>query len=121
RRAISEVVPDVPINVITLLSDQVANSLNQERLIAWLTSIFGVLALGLASLGLFGVMSYAVTQRTAEFGIRLALGASRTRVLSGSAWRREWPAFLPSHGYWRRCCLVSAEPISRRSVPRWRC
>ena len=83
RRAISEVVPDVPINVITLLSDQVANSLNQERLIAWLTSIFGVLALGLASLGLFGVMSYAVTQRTAEFGIRLVLGASRTRVLSG--------------------------------------
>jgi predicted permease len=82
RRAISDVLPDVPSGGITLLSDQIANSLNQERLIAGLTSIFGVLALGLASLGLFGVMSYAVTQRTAEFGVRLALGASRTRVLS---------------------------------------
>jgi predicted permease len=82
RRAISDVLPDVPSGGIILLSDQVANSLNQERLIAGLTAIFGVLALGLAALGLFGVMSYAVTQRTAEFGIRLALGASRTRVLT---------------------------------------
>jgi ABC-type antimicrobial peptide transport system permease subunit len=82
RRAISDVLPDVPSGGVTLLSDQVAGSLNQERLIAGLTAIFGVLALGLAALGLFGVMSYAVTQRTAEFGIRLALGASRTRVLS---------------------------------------
>jgi predicted permease len=82
RRAVSDLLPDIPMGGITLLSDQVNSSLNQERLIAALTSIFGVLALGLASLGLFGVMSYAVAQRTAEFGVRLALGASRTRVLS---------------------------------------
>jgi predicted permease len=82
RRAVSDLLPDIPMGGITLLSDQVNSSLNQERLIAALTSIFGVLALALASLGLFGVMSYAVTQRTAEFGIRLALGASRGRVLT---------------------------------------
>jgi predicted permease len=82
RRAIADVVPGIPMGGITLLSDQVENSLNQERLIAVLTSIFGTLALGLASLGLFGVMSYAVAQRTPEFGIRLALGASKTRVLT---------------------------------------
>jgi predicted permease len=82
HRAISGLLPDIPMGSIMLLSDQVDSNLNQERLIAALTSIFGTLALALASLGLFGVMSYAVTQRTAEFGIRLALGASRTRVLS---------------------------------------
>jgi predicted permease len=82
RRAISGLLPDIPMGGIMLLSDQVDSNLNQERLIAALTSIFGALALSLASLGLFGVMSYAVVQRTAEFGIRMALGASRTRVLS---------------------------------------
>jgi predicted permease len=82
RRVISALLPEIPMGGIMLLSDQVDSNLNQERLIAALTSIFGALALGLASLGLFGVMSYAVAQRTAEFGIRMALGASRTRVLS---------------------------------------
>jgi predicted permease len=82
RRAVSDVVPSVP-TIVFVLSDQVTNSLNQERLVAGLTTIFGVLALGLASLGLFGVMSYAVTQRTVEFGIRLALGAPRSSVLAG--------------------------------------
>jgi predicted permease len=81
RRAIASVLPDAPLGGM-LLSDQVSNNLNQERLIAALTSIFGVLALALASLGLFGVMSYAVAQRTPEFGIRMALGASRTHVLA---------------------------------------
>jgi predicted permease len=82
RRAVSEVAPDIPIISVTILSEQVAGSLNQERLVAGLTAIFGVLALGLASLGLFGVMSYAVARRTMEFGIRLALGAQRAQVLT---------------------------------------
>jgi ABC-type antimicrobial peptide transport system permease subunit len=55
--------------------------LRQERLIARLASVLGVIALGLACLGLYGLMSYAVRQRTAELGVRFALGAPRPRVL----------------------------------------
>lgn len=82
RTAIGRVAPDVPVVQITLMSDRVARGLNQERLVAALASIFGALALVLACIGLFGVMSYSVSRRTAELGIRMALGASRSRVLT---------------------------------------
>jgi predicted permease len=81
RRAVAEVDGSLPIDRVTILSDQVARGLRQERLIAGLTSIFGILALGLACVGLFGVMSYSVSRRTTEFGIRMALGAERSHVL----------------------------------------
>jgi len=56
-------------------------SLSRERLILMLASGFGILALGLAGFGLFGMLSYAVSRRVPEFGIRMALGAPRSRVI----------------------------------------
>jgi predicted permease len=82
RKAIAEVAPSVPIEQVGLLSEQVSRNVDQERLVAVLTGAFGLLALGLSSFGLVGVMSFTVARRTAEIGLRLALGAQRARVLS---------------------------------------
>ncbi len=81
RRALAEAAPEVPIIRLTPLSDQIHMSLSQDRLVLSLSSAFGVLALGLAGFGLFSILSFAVARRTAEFGIRIALGASGGRVL----------------------------------------
>jgi predicted permease len=65
----------------TTLDAQVDSSLSQERLMAMLSTAFGLLAMGLAMVGLYGALSYAVGRRTSEIGIRMALGAQRSAVL----------------------------------------
>jgi predicted permease len=78
RNAVMRVDRNLPITGITALSEQVSGNLRQDRLIMWLTSGFGLLALGLGCFGLYGVMSYAVARRIGELGIRLALGAAES-------------------------------------------
>jgi predicted permease len=81
RRTLAGVDPNLTIMRLDPFNEQVSGNFTEERLIARLTSLFGILALVLASVGLYGVMSYFVARRTGEIGIRMALGATRSNVV----------------------------------------
>ena len=81
RSALQDQDPNVPLLRVRLMEEYINSRLAHERLIAYLSSFFGILALGLASLGLYGVLACVVTQRTREIGIRMALGARRGEVV----------------------------------------
>jgi predicted permease len=82
RRTLAGVDPNLAIRDLRTFEAQVASNFTQDRLIARITSLFGLLALILASVGLYGVMSYFVARRTSEIGIRMALGATRSSVVA---------------------------------------
>jgi predicted permease len=81
RQAVAHINPNLPLTQIHPIQEQVGNMMTQEQLFSSLTTIFSALALVLAAIGLYGVMSYSVVRRTSEIGIRLALGAQTNTVL----------------------------------------
>jgi ABC-type antimicrobial peptide transport system permease subunit len=80
RNALRGSEPRLVVGTIETLEGRIAGSIAADRLLGWLTTAFGAAALGLACLGLYGTISYAVRRRTAELGVRIALGATRPAV-----------------------------------------
>jgi predicted permease len=81
QQTIHSIDHNLPITRMTTLEEQVARSITNQRLVAQLSAVFGLLAVFLSCIGIYGVMSYVVTRRTSEIGIRMALGAGRSNML----------------------------------------
>ena len=81
RAALAEIDPNLPVLRVRTISQQVGHLMDQEKLISQLSTFFSLLALSLACIGLYGVMTYNVVRRTSEIGIRIALGAQSGGVL----------------------------------------
>ncbi len=110
RKAVQSIDPDLPLQDIRTQQEQIDASMQQERIIAALTASFGVLALVLASVGVYGMMAYSVAQRTSEIGIRMALGALPREVLTMVLREATWTALVGI------TCGIGAALLSTRLV-----
>jgi ABC-type antimicrobial peptide transport system permease subunit len=80
QKVIHSIDRNIPITHVSTLEEEIALSVIDERLLAQLSTFFGLLAAFLSSIGIYGLMSYVVSRRTNEIGIRMALGADRSKI-----------------------------------------
>ena len=121
RRAIAQVNADLAVIDFMSFATQVDGNFAQQEMLAKLTSLFGLLALVLASVGLYGVTAYSVERRTSEIGIRMALGADRLNVLKAGDARSissDWNRVGDRHSSYCFGGACDDAPIVRRETLR---